>query len=356
MESPVLGVVLDSSVLVAAEGRKLTVAEIIEIVQRDIGELPIVVSPVTIAEVGHGIYRANATELRASRLSLFAVLLLVAAFSASTLNAAGGETGFAAAYYHSNSAAQSILTLFPLMSGKETDVALPAGLANHNLISFGPDGRSVYLQQPSSSSALVKVEFNPLRQSQVRGSAGLGDIYGLTVSTESGRLYGWASLGAYEIDPDAGTHRPLRFAKGPICPDGKHAVSNDGKHLSLVDLETGSTQPLGEGRSGSWSPDGRWIATAGFGRIVLIDANNPSHRKKLGSSGVDNHLIWSPDSKHLLFVKQEQRCNFLFLFQVDDSESLEIVDVETGRRRAIPSGHCAVTSSAVGWVDATTVR
>ena len=291
-----------------------------------------------------------------SSVSLFAALLLIAPLGGLTLNAAGGEWDFVATYYHSNGAAQSILTLFPLISGKETDVALPLGLAGLNLISFGPDGKSVYLQRPSSSSALVKVEFNPLRQSQVRGSAGLGDIYNLTVSPRSGALYVRASLGAYEIDPDAGTHRPLRFAIGPISPDGKHAVSIDGKHLSLVDLETGSTQPLGEGRSGSWSPDGRWIATAGYGRIVLIDANNPSHRKKLGSSGVNNHLIWSPDSKHLLFVKQEQRCNFLFLFQVDDSESLEVVDVETGRRRAIPSGHCAVTSSAVGWVDATTVR
>ncbi len=209
---------------------------------------------------------------------------------------------------------------------------------------------------PPLARSLVKVGFNPLGQSQVRGSAGLGDIYELTVSSGAGRLYVWASLGAFEIDPDAGTRRPLRFANGPISPDGKHALSNDGKHLSLVDLETGSTQPLGEGRRGSWSPDGRWIAAAGFGRIVLIDANNPSHRKKLGSSGVNNRLIWSPDSKHLLFVKQELRCSFPFLLPSGDSESLEVVDVETGKRHGIPSGHCAVTSSAVGWVDPNTVR
>ncbi len=67
MESAFLGLVLDSSVLIAAERRKLTVAEIIEIVQGEIGELPVVVSPVTVAEVGHGIYRANTPELRARR-------------------------------------------------------------------------------------------------------------------------------------------------------------------------------------------------------------------------------------------------------------------------------------------------
>jgi tRNA(fMet)-specific endonuclease VapC len=67
MESALLGLVLDSSVLITAERRKLTAAETIESVIKTIGELPIVVSPVSIAEVGHGIYRANTPELRARR-------------------------------------------------------------------------------------------------------------------------------------------------------------------------------------------------------------------------------------------------------------------------------------------------
>jgi tRNA(fMet)-specific endonuclease VapC len=67
MESAVLGLVLDSSVLIAAERRKLTAADTIESVIRAIGELPIVVSPVSIAEVGHGIYRANTPQTRERR-------------------------------------------------------------------------------------------------------------------------------------------------------------------------------------------------------------------------------------------------------------------------------------------------
>jgi tRNA(fMet)-specific endonuclease VapC len=67
MESAVLGIVLDSSVLIAAERRKLTAAETIESVQGTIHELPIVLSAVTVAEVGHGIYRANTPELRDRR-------------------------------------------------------------------------------------------------------------------------------------------------------------------------------------------------------------------------------------------------------------------------------------------------
>lgn len=314
--------------------------------------------------------------MTASSIGLrFAVVLVVVA-SALELNAAGSDSRFVVASFD-----PSVITLFPLGPGKATEVALPPSLTNINLISFAPDGRSGYFQVPAGwvlnlSDALIKVEFSPVRQSPVPGSGGLGDIYSLTVSPQSGRILVSASggkdhlCGTYEIDPDAGTHRALRVGPncggGIISPDGKKAIGIASlprtpssppsiEQLSLVDLETGATQSLGVGR-GSWSPDGRWIAVSGSGRIVLIDANNLSHRKKLGSSGVDDHLIWSPDSKRLLFVKQENRCRFLYLFQVDDSESIEVVDVETGKRQAIPSAHCAVSKSAIGWVDAEAVR
>lgn len=67
MESAVLGVVLDSSVLIAAERRKLTAAEALEDIQKRIGDMPLALSVVTIAEVGHGIYRANTPDIRQRR-------------------------------------------------------------------------------------------------------------------------------------------------------------------------------------------------------------------------------------------------------------------------------------------------
>jgi predicted nucleic acid-binding protein len=67
MESALLGLVLDSSVLIAAERRKLTAAEAIESVRRVVGEVPIVLSALTVAEIGHGIYRANNAEIRERR-------------------------------------------------------------------------------------------------------------------------------------------------------------------------------------------------------------------------------------------------------------------------------------------------
>ena len=67
MEPALLGLVLDSSVLIAAERQKLTPQQAIETVRNTVGEIPIVLCPLSIAEIGHGIYRANTPEVRARR-------------------------------------------------------------------------------------------------------------------------------------------------------------------------------------------------------------------------------------------------------------------------------------------------
>jgi predicted nucleic acid-binding protein len=67
MDATLLGIVLDSSVLIAAERRKLTPAQAVESVQHNVGEVPIVPCALTIAEIGHGIYRAVTEEVRSRR-------------------------------------------------------------------------------------------------------------------------------------------------------------------------------------------------------------------------------------------------------------------------------------------------
>jgi tRNA(fMet)-specific endonuclease VapC len=62
MEPAVLGVVLDSSVLIAAERKKLTTPEVVRSIRQNIGEVPIVICALTVAELGHGIYRADSPE------------------------------------------------------------------------------------------------------------------------------------------------------------------------------------------------------------------------------------------------------------------------------------------------------
>ena len=67
MESTLLGLVLDSSVLIAAERRKLTPEQALETVRKTTGEIALILCTLTIAEIGHGIYRANTPELRDRR-------------------------------------------------------------------------------------------------------------------------------------------------------------------------------------------------------------------------------------------------------------------------------------------------
>ena len=67
MEPAILGLVLDSSVLVAAERAKLTTPEAVKNVRASIGDVPIVISSLSVAELAHGIYRADSPERRRQR-------------------------------------------------------------------------------------------------------------------------------------------------------------------------------------------------------------------------------------------------------------------------------------------------
>ncbi len=62
MESAVLGVMLDSSVLIAAERQKLTTPPALRKVRETAGDVIIVICPLTVAELAHGIYRAHTPE------------------------------------------------------------------------------------------------------------------------------------------------------------------------------------------------------------------------------------------------------------------------------------------------------
>lgn len=63
-----MGVILDSSVIIAAERRGHTVRQILEQVRAAQGEIDIGVSVVTIAELIHGAYRAKTQQQQSRRL------------------------------------------------------------------------------------------------------------------------------------------------------------------------------------------------------------------------------------------------------------------------------------------------
>lgn len=67
MESAVLGVILDSSVAIEAERQMLDVAQFLRRIAHSIGELDVAICSITVAELAHGIYRANTAERRERR-------------------------------------------------------------------------------------------------------------------------------------------------------------------------------------------------------------------------------------------------------------------------------------------------
>ena len=67
MEPAILGLVLDSSILVAAERARLTTSAVIKNIRASAGDVPIVICALTVAELAHGIYRANSPERRQQR-------------------------------------------------------------------------------------------------------------------------------------------------------------------------------------------------------------------------------------------------------------------------------------------------
>jgi predicted nucleic acid-binding protein len=66
VEPASVGIILDSSVIIAAERRGHTVLEILEQMKTALGEIEIGVSVVTIAELVHGAYRTK-TQVRQER-------------------------------------------------------------------------------------------------------------------------------------------------------------------------------------------------------------------------------------------------------------------------------------------------
>ena len=75
MEPSSLGLVLDSSVLISAERRGHTVAQVLEQIRAAFGDIKTAVSVVSIAELEHGAYRAQSAERQIPRLKFIEYLI-----------------------------------------------------------------------------------------------------------------------------------------------------------------------------------------------------------------------------------------------------------------------------------------
>ncbi len=88
MEPSRVGIILDSSVIIAAERRGQSVSQILEQLYRSQGEIEAGLSVVTVAELVHGAYRAKTHEHQLRRLSFVDRLCLDMPVHPVTLNIA----------------------------------------------------------------------------------------------------------------------------------------------------------------------------------------------------------------------------------------------------------------------------
>ena len=62
-----MGLILDSSILIAGERRKETVKQVMQRIRSGVGEMEAAISAVSIVELTHGVYRAKTEDDRERR-------------------------------------------------------------------------------------------------------------------------------------------------------------------------------------------------------------------------------------------------------------------------------------------------
>ena len=67
MEPSILGLTIDSSIVIAAERKGQAVEQLLQDIRQAFGEVDVAVCAVTVAELVHGVYRANTPEIRDRR-------------------------------------------------------------------------------------------------------------------------------------------------------------------------------------------------------------------------------------------------------------------------------------------------
>ncbi len=75
MEPSILGLTIDSSIVIAAERQGQTVEQLLQHVRQPFGEVDVAVCAVTVAELIHGVYRANTPQIRDRRKAFIEAFL-----------------------------------------------------------------------------------------------------------------------------------------------------------------------------------------------------------------------------------------------------------------------------------------
>lgn len=259
------------------------------------------------------------------------------------------------------------------IGGAAFAIPLPIALGTFE---FSPDGKALYatasfnpLDPRAGGLGLLKIEFNPVRATPIPGS----DVFGImsfAVSAQQGKLLisgnrlqaAGTGNGLFELDPESGDSRLLmlndktegaipvlsRWSHLSVSPDGTRAAAMRNGLLEVIDLTRHTVTPLPQYLEvGAWSPDGKWLAAIDWkkGHTVLLDAATLTPKRVLEESDVE----WSPDSRFLLGARKYDLCG-------PYSGTLQIIDVESGKRLTLWHSRCKVNQPRKGWLSADVLK
>jgi len=279
------------------------------------------------------------------------------------------------AMYEPTAGVSQELEVYPL-AGKAFRVPLPLPAKDVERIVYSPDGETLYAGRLLSTEELLhpvvplrpslfKIEFNPTRLSPVPGSEKLLAIYTFEVLPRRNTLI----IAGMERGKEVPGIIALNLATGDIqtivenfptnykyvyntylsvSPDGARATAMDGYEPKLIDLTNGKVGDLeGDFQRASWSPDGKWLAALKGGKTVLLDALTLEQRRAFGAT----ELIRSADSRFLLNKKIGWGLDQL-VCALSEFGTLEMIDINTGRRTEVESSRCHINRNTLGWVSA----
>lgn len=121
-----------------------------------------------------------------------------------------------------------------------------------------------------------------------------------------------------------------------ISPDGSRALFGARGDVFTVPAKYGNTRNL-TGTSGvherasKWSPDGRWIAyisdASGEDEIYIVpqDGSGPAKQLTRGADTYKFHLLWSPDSRKILWSDKKLRLLFV---DIDSGEVTQVAEAK----------------------------
>jgi tricorn protease len=133
-----------------------------------------------------------------------------------------------------------------------------------------------------------------------------------------------------------------QIANYEISPDGSRALFGAHGEIFTVPAKYGNTRNLTNTsgiheRSSKWSPDGKWIAyisdASGEDELYIIpqDGSGPAKQLTKGADTYKFALLWSPDSRKLLWSDKKLRLQFIDVdsgnvTQVAQAKAWEITD------------------------------